>query len=60
MSGNATRLGVGVEQGWMHALRPAGLIGLFVAGVVIGTLTGHLHRVSSAETGVAAAAVCRR
>jgi len=41
MSGNSTRLGVGFGQGWMHAALPAGLISLFVAGVVIGTLTGR-------------------
>lgn len=44
MSGNSTRLGVGLESGLSNALLPAGLVGLFVAGVVIGTLTGQFAR----------------
>lgn len=42
MSGNSTRLGVGLESGFAQALLPAGLVALFVAGVVIGTYTGQL------------------
>lgn len=41
MSGNSTRLGVGLESGLSNALLPAALVGLFVAGVVIGTLAGQ-------------------
>lgn len=41
MSGNSTRLGVGFGSGaWTTAATAAGLIGLFVAGVVIGVLVG--------------------
>jgi uncharacterized membrane protein YoaK (UPF0700 family) len=44
MSGNSTRLGVGLESAWSKAALPAMLIGLFVAGVVLGTLTGQVAR----------------
>jgi|OM-RGC.v1.013486154 uncharacterized membrane protein YoaK (UPF0700 family) len=44
MSGNSTRLGVGLESAWSKAALPAMLIGLFVAGVVMGTLTGQIAR----------------
>ncbi|RZJ97059.1 MAG: DUF1275 domain-containing protein [Brevundimonas sp.] len=37
MSGNSTRLGVGLATGeWRQALIAAGLIGLFVVGVILG------------------------
>lgn len=41
MSGNSTRLGVGLEHGINRAAMPAALTGLFVAGVMLGTLTGR-------------------
>ena len=41
MSGNSTRLGVGLAEGSMHAAVAAGLVGSFVAGVVCGSLVGH-------------------
>jgi uncharacterized membrane protein YoaK (UPF0700 family) len=44
MSGNTTRLAVGVARGSASALLAASLIGLFVLGVVLGTLAGHLAR----------------
>jgi len=44
MSGNSTRLGVGLAQGSLHAVVAAGLIGTFVLGVVAGSLTGHIAR----------------
>ena len=34
MSGNSTRLGVGLESAWSKAALPAMLIGLFVAGLL--------------------------
>ena len=42
MSGNSTRLGVGLAQGSHHAVVAGGLIGVFVFGVVLGSLTGHI------------------
>src|ERR1700743_1499703 len=41
MSGNSTRLGVGVAHGPAGAAIAGTLIASFVAGVVLGTLTGH-------------------
>lgn len=41
MSGNSTRLGVGLVERAHNAAVAAGLIGLFVVGVVIGSLTGR-------------------
>ena len=41
MSGNSTRLGVGLSSGWAAATLPALLIGLFVTGVVAGSLVGR-------------------
>lgn len=41
MSGNTTRLGVGLVDEAAHAAMAAGLIGAFVAGVAAGSLTGH-------------------
>jgi len=41
MSGNSTRLGVGLAHGPSDAAIAAGLIASFVAGVVAGTLTGR-------------------
>ena len=41
MSGNTTRLGVGVAQRSVHAAIAAGLIGAFVVGVVAGSLIGR-------------------
>lgn len=41
MSGNSTRLGVGLAQGAPSAVTAAALIGTFVVGVVMGSMTGH-------------------
>jgi uncharacterized membrane protein YoaK (UPF0700 family) len=41
MSGNSTRLGVGLAQASPQALVAAGLIGCFLVGVVFGSLAGH-------------------
>jgi uncharacterized membrane protein YoaK (UPF0700 family) len=40
MSGNSTRLAVGLAQGSAHALIAAGLVASFVIGVVTGSLAG--------------------
>ena len=42
MSGNSTRLGVGLVQKSGNARIAGGLIGLFVAGVILGSLVGRL------------------
>lgn len=45
MSGNSTRLAVGIASGaWPTAEIAAGLIGLFVSGVVAGGIVSHLAR----------------
>lgn len=44
MSGNSTRLGVGLASGSPAALIAAGLVGCFVAGVVAGSFAGHAAR----------------
>lgn len=44
MSGNSTRLAVGVAAGSHTATIAGGLIGTFVAGVMAGSLTGQLAR----------------
>lgn len=41
MSGNSTRLAVGLVQGSAQALVAAGVIGGFVLGVILGSLGGH-------------------
>jgi uncharacterized membrane protein YoaK (UPF0700 family) len=41
MSGNSTRLGVGLMQDWHHALVSGGLIVAFVFGVMLGTLVAY-------------------
>lgn len=41
MSGNSTRLGVGLIQDWHHALISGGLIVCFVFGVFLGTLFAY-------------------
>jgi uncharacterized membrane protein YoaK (UPF0700 family) len=41
MSGNSTRLAVGLARGAPDAAMAAGLIVVFVVGVVLGSLTGH-------------------
>ena len=41
MSGNTTRLAVGIARGSSEAAIAAGLIGLFVVGVIAGSLVGH-------------------
>lgn len=41
MSGNSTRLAVGLVQDWHHALISAGLIVCFVFGVTLGTLFAY-------------------
>lgn len=40
MSGNSTRLGVGIAGSWMSAIAAAGIIVCFLAGVVGGALVG--------------------
>lgn len=42
MSGNSTRLGVGLAQGSTAAVIAAGLIGTFLVGVIAGSFTGHV------------------
>ena len=42
MSGNSTRLGVGIASDGGHALFAGGIILLFVIGVMAGTLTGRV------------------
>jgi uncharacterized membrane protein YoaK (UPF0700 family) len=44
MSGNSTRLGVGLAQSSHHAVVAGGLIGAFILGVVLGSLTRHIAR----------------
>jgi uncharacterized membrane protein YoaK (UPF0700 family) len=44
MSGNTTRLAVSLARGSASALLAAGLIGLFVLGVMLGTLAGRLAK----------------
>jgi len=44
MSGNSTRLAVGISEGSTVALTAIGLIAGFVAGVVLGGLVGHHAR----------------
>lgn len=44
MSGNSTRLAVGVASGVTDALLPLFIIALFVGGVVMGTLVRHKAR----------------
>ncbi len=44
MSGNSTRLGVGLARWSPQALVAAGLVGSFVVGVVAGSLIGHAAR----------------
>jgi uncharacterized membrane protein YoaK (UPF0700 family) len=41
MSGNSTRLGVGVMDSGAHAALAASLLGAFVVGVIVGTLVGR-------------------
>lgn len=41
MSGNSTRLGVGLAEGSQPALLALSLVGTFVAGVALGTLAGR-------------------
>jgi uncharacterized membrane protein YoaK (UPF0700 family) len=41
MSGNTTRMGVDLSERPARALAPLGLIGCFLAGVIIGALTGR-------------------
>ena len=50
MSGNSTRFGIDAAQGVRSGAIAAGLIGCFLAGVVIGALVGHAvqHRRRSA------------
>jgi uncharacterized membrane protein YoaK (UPF0700 family) len=47
MSGNTTRIGAGVVENLAAVLVPAGLIALFVAGVVSGTIAARLARLGS-------------
>ena len=65
MSGNTTRMAVGLAQAAQPALVAAALIGLFVGGVFLGTVVGRLtgarHRpvlLALVTTGLAAAALC--
>ena len=41
MSGNSTRIGVGLAEGSANALVAAGLVAAFVSGVAAGSLVGH-------------------
>ncbi len=41
MSGNSTRFAVGLAEGKPGAFLPLALIGIFVVGVMLGSLTGH-------------------
>jgi uncharacterized membrane protein YoaK (UPF0700 family) len=41
MSGNSTRLGVGLVHDWHHALISGGLIVCFVLGVMLGTVSAY-------------------
>jgi uncharacterized membrane protein YoaK (UPF0700 family) len=50
MSGNTTLFAVGLAQGTMSAVIALGLIGLFVLGVMAGTLTGHFARTQRAAS----------
>jgi len=49
MSGNSTRLGVGLAEGSRHAAIAAALIGIFVAGVVAGSLVGRMAKAHHAK-----------
>lgn len=67
MSGNTTRLGIGLAGGdFRYAFLALGVIGLFVAGVIVGTLVGNraTHRRPSILVLVAlllaAAATCHQ
>ncbi|HEX4304107.1 MAG TPA: YoaK family protein [Rhizomicrobium sp.] len=42
MSGNSTRFAVGLVHGAPSAFLPLALIGVFVAGVMLGSLVGHI------------------
>ncbi len=42
MSGNSTRLAVGIAHHARYAMLPAGLIGAFLLGVILGSITGRL------------------
>jgi uncharacterized membrane protein YoaK (UPF0700 family) len=44
MSGNSTRLGVGLAQASGAAIVAAGLIGTFLLGVIAGSVAGHFAR----------------
>ena len=44
MSGNSTRLGVGLSEMSVNAAIAGGLIAAFVAGATLGSLTGHAAR----------------
>ncbi|HXC55410.1 MAG TPA: YoaK family protein [Rhizomicrobium sp.] len=44
MSGNSTRLAVALAQGSWQAVEGAGLIGSFVAGVIVGAFIGHIAK----------------
>jgi uncharacterized membrane protein YoaK (UPF0700 family) len=48
MSGNTTRLAVGIAQDARSAATAASLLGTFLLGVILGTLTGHLARTNRA------------
>jgi uncharacterized membrane protein YoaK (UPF0700 family) len=57
MSGNTTRLGVGIAASYSDAFAAAGLISSFIIGVVLGSLLGRWserHRVSLVMLSVAA------
>jgi uncharacterized membrane protein YoaK (UPF0700 family) len=41
MSGNSTRLGVGLALDWSHAAIAASLIGSFIGGVILGAFANH-------------------
>lgn len=65
MSGNSTRLGVGLAEQWSAAALAGGLIALFVLGVMIGALSnrqgdhaGSVRVLVVVSAGLAIAAVC--
>lgn len=65
MSGNSTRLGVGLAEEWGAAALAGGLIALFVLGVMIGALSnrggdhvGSVRVLVVVSAGLAIAAVC--
>ncbi|MGV9010763.1 DUF1275 family protein [Brevundimonas sp.] len=44
MSGNSTRMGIGLAQGSMDAAFAAAMVGTFVIGVMAGAITGRIAK----------------